>query len=114
MPDIELGRCPFCGGTARLSRREVRFIGWRDVDGRREKIVDYAYQVICNKCRARGPLRVRRSCTKNEVEEGRFDPKERMEAMFGWNIRQMNGHTYFEGSGYIGTNRTEAKANDYK
>ena len=103
MTDIVLGRCPFCGSrSARLSRREMRFNGWRDVDGRSEKIVDYGYQVICPKCKARGPLMVRYGCTKEEVEQGRFDPPERMKAMFMWNIRKMDGKTVFDGTHYMG------------
>ena len=108
MTDIVLGRCPFCGSdSARLSRREMRFYGWRDVNGRMEKIVDYGYQVICNRCKARGPLQVRYGCTKEEVEKGRFDPPERMQAMFMWNIRKVNGKEVYDWTHFIGTDGGE-------
>ena len=93
MTDIELKRCPFCGGTAKLSRRESRFSGWYSDGwaGRKGKIVDFTYQVICNRCKARGPIAVRYDCIKEEVDAGRFDPSERMKAMELWNIREMDG-----------------------
>lgn len=45
--------CPFCGGMARVSLRDVRFIGQNDYG---DKKIKCAAQVICNKCRARGPV----------------------------------------------------------
>ena len=48
----ELKKCPFCGGNARVSVRQRLFIGWVGEFG--NKKIDYAAQVICNKCHARG------------------------------------------------------------
>ena len=48
-----LKKCPFCGGKARVSTREKLFIGW---NGFGTKKIEYAAQVICNKCYARGGL----------------------------------------------------------
>lgn len=48
----ELKKCPFCNGKAHVSVRQRRFIGWVGEFG--NKKIDYAAQVICNKCHARG------------------------------------------------------------
>ena len=47
----EIKRCPFCGGTAKLSVRERSFDGYYG-DG--TKKMTHFIQVICNKCHARG------------------------------------------------------------
>lgn len=47
--EIELLPCPFCGGKAKLSGRFVSDMWWDDV--RRDR---YRFQVICNRCHARG------------------------------------------------------------
>lgn len=54
MADITLKPCPFCGGRAKLSRRQVRFLGRNYMNPAQTKIT-YGQQVICNKCHARGP-----------------------------------------------------------
>lgn len=48
---IKLKPCPFCGGKARVSFRDVKF-GGQNYDGDRK--IKYRIQVICNKCRSRG------------------------------------------------------------
>lgn len=45
--------CPFCGGNAKISLREMKFIGHNDFGSKKIKC---GAQVICNRCRARGPL----------------------------------------------------------
>ena len=47
----DLKPCPFCGGKARVSFRDVKF-GGQNYDGDRK--IKYRIQVICNKCRSRG------------------------------------------------------------
>ena len=47
----ELKPCPFCGGKARLSFKDVEFAGQ---NFRGDKKVKYRFQVICNKCFSRG------------------------------------------------------------
>lgn len=88
---MEIKPCPFCGGTARLSSRQLRFSGYRDNyscgGGSREHIVDMAYQVICNRCKARGPLFVRRGWTVEEIRDGRSTPSEIEQAVEAWNWR---------------------------
>lgn len=48
-----LNVCPFCGNVAKVSLREMRFIG-QNYYG--DKKIRCAAQVICNKCHARGPV----------------------------------------------------------
>lgn len=102
--EIELGPCPFCGGTARLSSRQLKFIGYRDNrhqgGGSREHIVDMGYQVICNSCRARGPLEVVHGWTKEEME--RITPGQAYLAMHKWNIRKDGDRTVLVGTHYVG------------
>lgn len=50
---MELKPCPFCGGNAKVSLRDMRFIGRNEFGSKKIKC---AAQVICNKCRARGPV----------------------------------------------------------
>ena len=45
--------CPFCGGNAKVSHREIRYYGINYLGKKKKKI---AAQVICNKCKARGPV----------------------------------------------------------
>lgn len=48
----ELKPCPFCGGKGRVS---FRFKKYTTKELETRKIV-YFYQVICNSCKARGPV----------------------------------------------------------
>lgn len=45
--------CPFCGKKGKLSYRQIRFIGQNDFGNKKIRI---GSQVICNRCKARGPL----------------------------------------------------------
>lgn len=45
--------CPFCGGNARVSHREIKYYGMNYSGEKKKKI---AAQVICNRCGARGPV----------------------------------------------------------
>ena len=45
--------CPFCGGGARLSQRQMRFFGQNYIG---QKKIKYGEQVICGRCHARGTL----------------------------------------------------------
>lgn len=47
----ELKSCPFCSGKARVSLRQLKYIGQNELGCRKIK---FATQVICNKCKARG------------------------------------------------------------
>lgn len=48
---IELRECPFCGGKAKVSYRQYRFMGQYD-DG--TKRIKFAFYGICNRCKATG------------------------------------------------------------
>ena len=45
--------CPFCKGTARLHVRQIRFIGQNYYGNKK---IRTGAQVVCNCCKARGPL----------------------------------------------------------
>lgn len=47
----DLKPCPFCGGMAKLSFADVAFGGQNYIG---EKRLKYRFQVICNRCHARG------------------------------------------------------------
>lgn len=50
---MELKPCPFCGGKAKISYREMRFVAQNDVGNKKVRI---GMKAICNRCKARGPL----------------------------------------------------------
>lgn len=43
--------CPFCGGKARITMRDIRY----KENGLGEKLRQYRIRVICNRCHATGP-----------------------------------------------------------
>ena len=43
--------CPFCGGNASLSYRDIGFGGWNCLG---DKKLKYRVQVICDRCKSRG------------------------------------------------------------
>lgn len=92
MGEYDLLPCPFCGGKARLRKRQMKFCGYRDNSscggGKNEHVVDYGFQVICNKCKARGPLFIRGGWTSEEICSGRSVPSEIKQAVDAWNARQ--------------------------
>lgn len=47
----KLKPCPFCGGEAKLSFKDVEFYGMNCYG---DKKIKYRVQVICNKCHSRG------------------------------------------------------------
>ena len=51
MTELKLRNCPFCGGRAKVSYRQYRFIKQYD-DG--TKRIKYAFYGICNRCKATG------------------------------------------------------------
>ena len=51
---IDIRNCPFCKGKAHVSVRQTAFLGYAEWPG--NKKIKYAAQVICNKCKARGPV----------------------------------------------------------
>ena len=78
--------CPFCGGNGKLSRRQLRFRGQYDTS---EKVIRMAVQVICQKCKARGPV------VTETVTDPYFTGKNVMEIMDDiavtyWNERGAN------------------------
>ena len=78
--------CPFCGGAAKVSLRCMRFIGR---NGRGDKKIKCGAQVICNRCKARGPVYTAalinpydRICQKSYAYQWLLS-----EAKNGWNRR---------------------------
>ena len=49
----KLKPCPFCEGKAKLSTRQLRFIGQNYLG---DKKIRMGAQVVCNRCHARGSL----------------------------------------------------------
>lgn len=82
---MEIRSCPFCGGKASVSRRESKYY-YQKENG--DKIIDYTYQVICNKCHARGPVVVKRQCLKDAFEFYQGPVPEQIEAIERWNTVQ--------------------------
>ena len=81
-----LRECPFCGGEARISLRDMRFIG-QNAFG--DKKIKCGAKVICNRCHARGPLYTAelinpydRNCQSSEAYIWMTN-----EAANGWNRR---------------------------
>lgn len=48
---MTIKKCPFCGGKARITSRQVKFIGENEFG--EKKIIKSVY-VVCNKCYSRG------------------------------------------------------------
>ena len=78
--------CPFCKGQAKISLREMRFLGQ---NGYGDKKIRCAAQLICNRCRARGPVYTAnlinpydRKCQQSEAFKWMLK-----EAAFAWNKR---------------------------
>ena len=49
----ELKPCPFCGGKAKMTKRQIRYFG---MNYKGQKKIRMAVQVRCNRCKARGPV----------------------------------------------------------
>lgn len=49
----KLAACPFCGGSARMSRRQMRYYGTNYLGAKKIRL---GVQAICCRCKARGPL----------------------------------------------------------
>ena len=84
-----LKSCPFCNGKARVSVRQKLFIGW--VGEFENKKIDYAAQVICNKCYARGGV-----VTEILITDGTLRYKLELlkdKAIEAWNRRTDDGQT---------------------
>ena len=47
----DISPCPFCGGKAKLSFKDVAFYGQNALG---DKKIKYRVQVICNRCHSRG------------------------------------------------------------
>ena len=82
----ELKFCPFCLGRAKLHTRQLQFKG-QNAYG--DKKIRMGAQVICNSCKARGPL-----YTGNCINPGnRYEAKDavlksiELQAIDGWNRR---------------------------
>ena len=79
----EIKKCPFCNGKAHVSVRQRLFIGLVGEFG--NKKIDYAAQVICNKCHARGGV-----VTETLITDGTFRLKLELlkdKAIEAWNRR---------------------------
>jgi hypothetical protein len=89
MSEQQLRTCPFCGGNAKVSHREVRYYGINYLGEKKKKI---AVQVICNRCKARGPVVTETvidpDFTGKNVKENMVDT-----AVNAWNIR-IDGRPY--------------------
>lgn len=48
----KISKCPFCRGKARVSHREVKFLGQDEFE---VKLIKTAFYCMCNKCYCRGP-----------------------------------------------------------
>lgn len=79
----KLKPCPFCGGKAFLSRRQMRFIGQNYIG---QKKVQYGEQAICGTCHARGPLYSRVTIFPSEEHQAAFKWLEES-ASEAWNRR---------------------------
>jgi len=90
--DIDLKRCPFCGGKAKMMSREERLVGETESG---DKCVVTVFYARCNKCFSRGkPFRMK----TNKY----YDPKKKTgeaKAAESWNAR-------VESAGEKQTNRT--------
>lgn len=84
----EIKRCPFCDGNARVSTREKLFLGW---NGLGTKKIEYAAQVICNKCHARGGIVTGIFVTDHQLTYDLEWLGER--AIEAWNRRAEDGQT---------------------
>ena len=51
--NIELKPCPFCGGKAKISFRQIKYYGQ---NGYGEKLIKYAFYGMCNRCKAKGSV----------------------------------------------------------
>ena len=59
----ELKPCPFCGGKAKYSERQMR---WYGTNWLGERKIKFGGQVICQRCHARGSLFSRTAITPRE------------------------------------------------
>ena len=84
---MELKPCPFCGGKANLSRRQMQFIGQNYIG---QKKIKYAEQAICKRCFARGPIYIRTTVFPSEEHQDAFAWLDEVAAE-AWN-RRANDH----------------------
>lgn len=88
---MELKPCPFCKGQAKLQTRQMRFIGQNDFGDKKIKV---GAQVICNRCKARGPLFTGAVINPYVRAEKNGDTAYKWitsEAVSAWNRRADNG-----------------------
>lgn len=84
--ESKLKPCPFCGGNASISGRELKYLGVNAMGIKKIKVSSY---VTCNRCHARGP------CVTSIVYKGMFggydEQKEKENvAVEAWNRRTGN------------------------
>lgn len=78
--------CPFCGGKASLSFRDVGFGGQNYLGDKKRK---YRVQVICNKCKSRGkPITTDYIINGNPYCDQKPFEKYNMVAIDKWNTRK--------------------------
>ena len=77
----ELEPCPFCGGKAKVSVRQMAFYGQNCFGSKKIK---FGAQAICNRCYARGPLMRMTSTTADTAIAIAFLTESATEA---WNWR---------------------------
>ena len=83
----ELEPCPFCGGNAKISWRDMRFFEQNYFGAKKIKFASYG---MCNRCKAKGP-----TVTAIIVTDVR-DSHENFQNLFAraaeaWNRRAGNG-----------------------
>lgn len=85
----ELKPCPFCGGKAHISEREMRYYGINDFGCRKIK---FGAQAMCNKCRARGGVVTAIIITDRKDTNEQFDKLDER-AIEAWNRRVTDDKT---------------------
>ena len=77
--------CPFCGKKARVTKRQVRFIG-KNYFGDTKLMM--GIQVICNTCKSRGPLVTRIVINPYFISSKDYLDELAETAIYYWNDRR--------------------------
>lgn len=82
----KLKPCPFCGGNAKISSRQMRFIGQNYLGWKQIKFAAYG---MCNRCKSKGPT------VTAVIIAGNKESREAFDSLFwmageAWNRRADN------------------------